>query len=50
MLDRSEANAHDARLSLAPSTPLCRGAELFLWEKTPKNSLNKAWGTWKEAA
>lgn len=25
--------------------PLYFGAELFLWEKTRKNSLNKSWGT-----
>lgn len=49
-LEGSEATAQDAWFSSGSFNPLSGGAEQFLWEKTPKNSLNKSWGTWKEAA
>lgn len=43
-LEGSKASAQDAWLRSASFNPLSGRAELFLWEKTPKNSLNKSGG------
>ena len=43
-LEGSKASAQDAGLHSASFNALYGEAELFLWEKTPKNSLNKSWG------